>query len=262
VVLIGRSKYATLYGLVVLSWPLIPLVIGPLYSTLDDCWTEHRIAGDFKYLRPSQRRLAHALRAHDAELVKALIPKAGDLNVEHGGESLFAFGLRNAAKSAASVEITKALLQGGVNPDLATSGGMWPLTAAIACGPGMTQLLLNAGANPNRVDEIGRPVWWYVLYDGSPEGQQTLVILLDHGADLARRDRGGGPVGWAAYQKNWRAVWLMMERGAAWKDELALGQPIPFLLGMDLDSRRAGHLEIPEEMERILAQYGAEPPYR
>src|SRR5213593_2155163 len=81
-VLIGRSKYATLAGLIYLCWPLVPLVIGPIYSVLDNSWTDHGIAGDFKFFRPSQRQLAHALRAHDSALVTTLLPRAGDLNVD------------------------------------------------------------------------------------------------------------------------------------------------------------------------------------
>jgi hypothetical protein len=84
-----------------------------------------------------------------------------------------------------------------------------------------------------------------VLYDGSPEGLEILTILVDHGANLTLRDSNGGPVGWY----NWRAVWLLMERGAAWQDELALGQP---------RSRYASpyRMGIPEEMGQILAMYG------
>lgn len=258
VVLIGRSKAANLVGLYVLCWPLVPLVVGPIYSTLNNLWGEHRIAGDFTFLAPSQRQLAHALRVHDAAAVRNLLPNAGNLNVKHRGESLFGFGLKNADKSAASLEIVKAMLEAGADANMDLSSDYWPLTAAISYGPPMTQLLIEAGANPNQMEANGRPVWWNVLYDSSPEGFQTLAILVDHGADLTLRDSNGGPVGWSAYQKNWRAVWLMMEHGAAWKGELALGQPIPQELESDLSYRRSSHQEIPEEMEKVAAKYGME----
>jgi hypothetical protein len=251
VVLIGRSPYTTKIGFLILALPLIPLIVGPIYSAINNRWIDHRVAGDFTFLRPAQRQLAHSLSAHNVEQVKALLPAAGDLNEAHQGESLFGFALRNADKSAASCEIIQAILDAGARPD-------GSLTFGISYGPRMTELLLKAGANPNLLDSSGRPVWWDVLYDGSPEGLQTLTILVDHGANLALRDANGGPVGWAAYQKNWRAVWLMMQRGAAWKDETALGQPIPGILNDDLDYRRHSHMEVPEEMVQILARYGGE----
>lgn len=260
IVLIGRSPQATLAGLIFMALPLVPLTIGPLYGALQSMSSDHRIAGDFNFLWPSQRKLAHALQAHDVARLRDLLPRAGDLNAPHWGESLFGFGLKNLDQSPASTAIVKAMLDGGGNPNLLLSSNYWPLNAGISSGPAATELLLNAGADPNRLEDTRRPVWWNVLYHGSPEALQTLAILLDHGADLTVKDGNLGPVGWAAYQENWRAVWLMMERGAPWKDELAFGQPIPDRLISDLRSRRANHLEIPDEMEKILAKYGVAPP--
>ncbi|MCU1233304.1 MAG: hypothetical protein JWP63_1271 [Candidatus Solibacter sp.] len=82
---------------------------------------------------------------------------------------------------------------------------------------------------------------------------RLLTILADHGANLMLRNSNRGPVGWAADQKNRRAVWLLMQRGAAWKDQLALGQPISEILNGDLD-----RMGIPEEVGKILAKYSCE----
>jgi len=257
IVWIGRSAQATLAGLLFMAWPLIPLTIGPLYGALQSMSSDHRIAGDFNFFWPSQRKLAHALQAHDAALVRDLLPQVGDLNATHWGQSLFAYGLNNLDQSPASTEIVKAMLERGGDPNRPLSTNYWPLSAVMESGPAPTELLLKAGADPNRLD-TGRPVWWNVLYRSSPEALQTLTILLDHGADLTIKDGDLGPVGWAADQGNWRAVWLMIERGAPWKGETAFGQPVPDLLVSDLRSRRANHFEIPEEMEKILAKYGVE----
>ena len=257
IVLIGRSSRATLAGLIFMAWPVIFLTIGPLYSALDSVASDHRRAGDFNFLWPSQRKLAHALQAHDAVLVRELLPGAGDLNAAHWGESLFAFGLKNLDSSPASTEIVKALLDRGGDPNLPLSSNYWPLSAGISAGPATTEVLLNAGANPNRLD-TGRPIWWNVLYFDSPEALQTLAILLDHGADVTLKDGDLGPVGWAGGQKNWRAVWLLIERGAAWKNELAFGTPVVDILTWDLQSRRGARSEVPDEMEKILAKYGVE----
>ena len=50
----------------------------------------------------------------------------------------------------------------------------------------------------------------------------------------------------------------MLERGAPWKNELAFGQPVVEVLTSELASLRARHSAVPEEMEKILAKYGAE----
>lgn len=261
IVLIGRSARATQAGLIFLAWPVVPLTIGPLYSGLDSVVSDHRRAGDFNFLWPSERKLANALQAHDAVLVKELLPRAGDLNTPHWGESLFGFGLKNLDPSPASTEIVKAMLDRGGDPNLPLSSNYWPLSAVIDAGPATTKVLLDAGANPNRLEDTRRPVWWNVLYHDSPEALQTLAILLDHGADLTVKHGDLGPVGWAAYQKNWRAVWLLMERGAPWKNELAFGTPVVDVLTSELASLRARHSAIPEEMAKILAKYNAETSY-
>jgi hypothetical protein len=258
IVLIGRSRNATLCGLIFVAWPLVPVIVGPVYSVLDNFWTDRSVAGDLNFLWPSQRRLAHALQAHDLAQVRTLLPKAGNLNQEHRGQSLFAFALDNVDKSDASLEIMKAMLDRGANPNLVTSNRAHMLIFSIGKGPAITKLLLDAGADPNHLEEgSGRPVWWQVLYDHSPEAMQTLTLLLDHGADVIRRDTNNGPVGWAASLKNWPAVWILMERGASWKNELSFGQPILAELESDLRNRGSGQ-EIPEEVAKIRAKYEAE----
>src|SRR5258706_7216218 len=78
--LLGRSDFAKQYAIFGLASPLIMMVVGPLFSRFENFQTELRAAGDTTFFRPSQRRLAHALRAHDVAMAKRLIPLAGDLN--------------------------------------------------------------------------------------------------------------------------------------------------------------------------------------
>jgi hypothetical protein len=256
IVLIGRSRYATLAGLVFISWPLIAAIIGPVYGTVDNYFTDRSAAGDLNFFWPAQRRVAHAILAHDITAVRQALPKAGDVNAPHRGKSLFAFAMQNLDDSPASAEIVAALLEAGADPNLRTSSDAWPLTHGVSDGPEVTKLLLDAGANPNQMESIGRPVWWNVLYHDSERDVRTLAELLDHGADVRMKDGSLGPVGWAAYQKSWRSVWLLIQRGAPWKDETAFGQPLVEALQSDLRDRRYQHQEIPEEMYRILEKYG------
>jgi hypothetical protein len=119
----------------------------------------------------------------------------------------------------------------------------------------MTELLLNAGAGPNSLDSA-RPVWWEALEGAfSEEMLRTLSILLDHGADTTLRSGENGPVGLAADRRNSQSVWLLVQRGAAWRDERAFGTPIPELMALDLEERRGAGSPIPDELPKLIALY-------
>jgi hypothetical protein len=199
VFLFGKSDHAKQTAVFLLLLPLLQAIFGPLYGALEDYQAKRFVEGDSTFSRPAERQLAHALRAHDAKLVKSLIPQVGDLNVAHrGGDSLFRFCMTNLDSSEASLQIVKEMLAGGANARADMAGGGWPLYWGIGRGPEMTELLLNAGADPNNRDS-GRPVWWEALEGAfSEEKLRTLAILLDHGADMSLRDGENGPVGLAA----------------------------------------------------------------
>jgi hypothetical protein len=125
-------------------------------------------------------------------------------------------------------------------------------------------MLLKAGANPNHLDDAKRPTWWQVLSDDTDQGLRTLTVLLDHDADVKLRDREGSPLGWAAYyaragyHSKWRLVWLLIERGAAWKDEKEFGQPVATMLAQDFESREHQAGPMSEEMRKLLEKYAGE----
>jgi hypothetical protein len=226
--LFGKSERSKQGAVFLLALPLLQAVLGPLYDPFEDYQVRRSVEGDSTFTKPAERELAHALRAHDAELVKSLIPQVGDLNAGHrGGDSLFRFCMTNLDSSPASLEIVKAMLAAGADAKVEMAGGGWPLYWGIHRGPEMTELLLNAGADPNSLDS-GRPVWWEALEGAfSEEKLRTLAILLDHGADVTLRSAENGPVGMAANRRNWQSVWLLVQRGAAWRDERAFGSRYP-----------------------------------
>jgi len=261
-VLITNTDFAKWAGVWVLGIPWIGLVVGPIFSQFQHYATVRRLAGDDSFRRPAQRKLAHAIAAHDAALAKSLIAGAGDLNKVYRGETLLRFAVYNGhelGKPGAfpgAFEIVKALLDAGANPNIA-SGTSYPLTSAIPGGSEFTALLLDAGADPNRIDDAGRPLWWDVLSDDSEESLRTLDILIRHGADLKRRDREGGPVAWAAYHaymsfnSDWRLVWLLMEHGAEWNNEQEFGRSLSDMLEYSIHYRESGHRALSEEMRAI-----------
>src|SRR5882724_5514714 len=109
--LLSKSDHARQYAVFALAFPLIQIAIGPLYSRFQSFQTDRRLAGDTTFFRPAQRKLAHALRTHDAALVQRLIPAAGDLNQKHFDDSLFRFALVNADSSGASLEIVRMMIE-------------------------------------------------------------------------------------------------------------------------------------------------------
>jgi len=272
-VLITRSEAVKMAGIYILGTPWVMSVVGPVYSSVQSYLSDRRIAGDDSFTGGPQRKLAHAIKARDAALAKTLIPLVGDLNRQYRDQTLLLFAVDNApdlTKSdwlvpAASLEIVQALLQAGANADQrAPSMKRWPLGSALNGGPDLTLLLLKAGANPNYLDDANRPLWWGVLSDDTDRGLRTLEVLLDNGADVTIRDREGGPIGWAAYHarasysSSWRAVWLLIERGAAWKDEQEFGQPVSSMLARDLEERKSSGRAMSDEMHKVLAKYSLE----
>jgi len=270
-VLVTRSEAVKMAGIYILGVPWVMIIVGPVYSPVQSYLTDRRIAGDDSFPSGPLRKLAHAIQARDAALAKSLIPLAGDLNRPHGDQTLLLFAVDNAVDTtqtdwpvpAASLEIVQALLQAGANADQkAPTMQRWPLGSCLRYGPELTLLLLKAGANPNHLDDANRPLWWNVLSDDTDRGVRTLEVLLDNGADVTIRDREGGPIGWAAYHarasyaSSWRAVWLLIEHGAAWKDEQEFGQPVVAMLARDLEERKSSGRAMSDEMRKVLAKYG------
>jgi hypothetical protein len=264
IVLITHSDKAKMAGIVFMAMPLVQIVVGPIYTAWQSHQTDRRLDGDEAFRRPAQRNLAHAIRAHDVALVRSLIPGAGNLNLRYHDETLLSFAVYNGKNEPGSVEVVQALLDAGADPNLSAFSDSFPLVSAIYGGPRLTEALLKAGADPNRLDSAKRPLWWAALSGDTDEQVETLRILLDHGADLTKRDSEAGPVGWATYNawmshgSRWRLVWMLMERGASWKDEQEFGRSVIATFLDDFRTREAQKGEISEEMRRIMAKIAAE----
>lgn len=80
-------------------------------------------------------------------------------------------------------------------------------------------------------------------------------LLLEHGADLQSRDRTGGPLSYAVRQECWRAVCLLIERGAGWKQEQCDGQPVRVAIADHIRNLETLRRPVPDELRKALAFY-------
>ncbi len=177
-----------------------------------------------------------------------LISSVGFLIFVAEGETLLRFAVMNVG-TGSTIEIVQALLDAGADPNVLAFESSSPLDMAIYHGPPLVKILLKAGANPKSLDGVGRPLWWNSITNLND--LSLLRLFLDHRVDLTIHNPDGGAVGFAAYHKNWPALWLLMESGAPWKGEKQCDEPVIAMLKRDYEYRIAGKSEIPQEM--ILA---------
>jgi hypothetical protein len=256
VFLISKSPGTRLACAVCVAFPLIPVMVGPVYEKVSHWQTERRVRGAETFHSRASRQLAEAIYDHNLAEVQRLLPAAGDLNQKHKeGETLFRFAVNCADASDASFEIIRAMLAAGGNPNFPPGEA---LGSAIYRGARITKLLLEAGADPNVLDSAQRPVWWGVLMAAYDDDLSTLRVLLDHKADVKKRDREGGPVAWAAYQKCWKAMWLLMQLGAEWKDEQEFGTPVRQMVASAVEYRQHGTGGVPEELRLVSEKFEKE----
>ena len=107
-----------------------------------------------------------------------------------------ASGLREATIDG-DADSARTLVEAGVNVNAKAAGGESIPVAAIIYqdDPEIVQILVDAGADVNAWDNIGRPVLWEAIspYDWGPDAKETLQILVNAGADVNATDADGLP---------------------------------------------------------------------
>src|SRR5262249_15732605 len=134
------------------------------------------------------------------------------------GTTLLLYALRELPEAPQKPAALGALLRAGADPNLGTEE--LPLQLAIResrrAGPEAVALLLGAGPNPNPKDHFGGPVWFGAT--GITIDPAVLDLVLDRGAELNVKDgQGQSAIIWAAMSAHWKAVLLLLRRGAEWK---------------------------------------------
>jgi hypothetical protein len=174
--------------------------------------------GNLNYFRGGDAQaLEQAIQRNDAVAVQALISKGANVN-ELGRENttLLQAALQQLRKTPGEWEVLRALMAAGADPN--AGSGELPLTMAIQlsgkAGPEPVKLLLDAKANPNALTEFGEPVWFQAV--GVTVPGEVLTMLLQRGADVQASGRDGkhNALGAAAAAQNWKAVLMLLQKGA------------------------------------------------
>lgn len=209
-----NSFAAKLIPCAVVAAPLFVLVAGELRNV------GYRFTNPAEANRPVAFKAApltdlqNAVLANDAPGVTQAAAAAG-LRGRHDAAGVLILALHRLEKSPEQLPVLRALLDAGADPN--SAAGDRPLEIAIRAtprtGPEPLALLLNAGADPNRNNPLGDPVFFAATEIAVD--LEILTLLLNRGAKLnARSVRGETALSHAADANNWKAVLLLLARGA------------------------------------------------
>lgn len=218
VLLFTRASHPGLHALALLI-AATPVLLAGLSSTYAVAQyrgnTNER--GDMTYFRPGpMRKIVEAIRRSDAATVARLV---NSIDVNRTGltdMTLLMLAMRMLRVTPDQHEVLRVILDAGADPN-AGAQSEFPLNVAIQvsgkAGTAPVTMLLDAGANPNLIEEFGQPVWWQAT--GQSSTPETLALLLDRGADVNFVHRNGQTALFsAAAARNWKAALLLLERGA------------------------------------------------
>ena len=154
-------------------------------------------------------RAVVALLVASAPALGAQTPVRGNADADPSGST----ALHRAVESD-DAQAVERLVRGGADVNAATRYRVTPLSIAILRGNvDIARALLAAGANPNLVMGAGEPIIMTAARTGNVP---LLKALLDGGADANARERfyGQTPLMWAAIEDHGPAIQLLAAAGA------------------------------------------------
>jgi hypothetical protein len=206
-----NSLAAKLVPCTLVAAPLLVLVCSQLLTT------GFRFAHPTEASRPAAIQLPpltdlqNAVLANDVPAVTQAAAAAG-LPGRRDAAGVLILALHRLKSAPEQLSILRALLAAGADPNAAY--GELPLEVAIRTGLAPVALLLQAGADPNRNNPLGDPVFFAAMNPAVDPA--ILPLLLEHGANRnARSVRGESALSSAAAVSNWKAVLLLLAHGAS-----------------------------------------------
>jgi hypothetical protein len=220
-----------------------PLLIAVSMSAINEARLDaHRNAqGTLTFFKAGpQREIAEAIARNDAATVSALLPQVKVNEAGFEGTTLLIAALRQLRTTPDRLEVLRVITAAGADPNIGTQYEQ-PLSIALQvagkAGAEPVRLLLEAGADPNRLDTFGTPAWFTAT--GQSASPELLAMLLARGADVRAKSRDGRTaLFWAATTRNWQAALTLLEHGADWRTGTsATGLPFTVVVERELESQ-------------------------
>ena len=173
-----------------------------------------------------ERVLEKAIKSGDIGAVKLALPKA-KINAKGVSQTTpLTLALNQLRDTKTGVEILRAVLDAGANPNVGGGTSILPLEAAISLtrthGTEPMLMLLKVGAKPNQKSNLGEPAFFTAA--GASIAVAVVQALIDHGADVKLLNaQGYSAVYTAINTQNWPVALYLLENGAKIPD-IALGR--------------------------------------
>jgi len=174
-------------------------------------------AGEMTFFRAGpERELAEAISRNDTAAVQRLLPTA-DVNATGlDGVTPLMLAVRQLRHTPGEHGVLRLLLQAGADPDRGAQSE-WPLAIAIQvarqAGIAPVQALLDAGADPNLVNDFGEPLFFGAA--GQSATPELMTLLIDRGARINTVGRNGLTALHTTYNtQSWSIARVLLERGA------------------------------------------------
>ncbi len=199
--------------LIVIS-PAIIIVLTKGHDFYDTYQAEQRELGRGYFSGRAMRAMATAVVQGDVPLVEKLAPTVDINTVGDEGVTLLWLAIEMRATPLALVQ---TLLKLGANPNradrVAGSGsevGPALVSALRMKDPAVAKALLDAGADPNALDNGGAPM---LFAAGGGMSVESLRLLVDYGANV-NATWGSTPLSvWFARDRHWDLLAFLIERG-------------------------------------------------
>ena len=173
-----------------------------------------------------ERVLEKAIKSGDIGAVKLALPKA-KINAKGVSQTTpLTLALNQLRDTKTGVEILRAVLDAGANPNVGGGTSILPLEAAISLtrthGTEPMLMLLKVGAKPNQKSNLGEPAFFTAA--GASIAVAVVQALIDHGVDVKLLNaQGYSAVYTAINTQNWPVALYLLENGAKIPD-IALGR--------------------------------------
>jgi hypothetical protein len=241
----------------VLVWPLVVLVGRPLVLAYDNWVLEREEARTGDFADPTLRAMARAISGNDiptlTRLLKGRTPPSGK---DAAGNDLLAYALILVRDKHGNAAPVRAVLEAGADPRstrMATGADVlnYMLLGSSPAADETVRLLLDHGADPNAVDALTgeTPI-------GTANGEIAIVrALVEHGADFDRIQPEGVPVIVDLIaQRNWESALYLIEKGARLDVENGNGLSVDYYLKEWKESVYGEH---PEGWDKVRAAIAA-----